>query len=1181
MKQMGWTEGKGLGKNEDGMPDFIRPKKKVNTKGIGFNGVDDRWIEHQEAFDILLSNLNDGNPAAKEDKLIGVEERAYKLGGRVHYSKFLKGKDLSQKKKEDLNAIVVKRKKNDAENVQEADATGQEDLSGLKTHTSSMSYQEYFAQRMKASRRHKGLNEDGDLQSYEQTEETRGEDSEITSKKKHKRYEKDEHMQDEWTSHADEEVVGAGLALNRDDTEDAYSMYNANVQLKKKKKSKHKSYDGGDSQWSDIITEQRADRLSGDSLPEECSLEEGVPKRQRKLKHADDSEQTFHEATMSQMGFHSKYSAPDQVKKKSKYESHIGTENQWTETIISPVECSLKEDVPKRLKKSKRTVENSVENSEQALPETAASQMEFCSEHSVRRVKKKSKHEPDRDTTGQRFEANTEQWDDGNRSSWALAETLTSSTKHIVHKSEEAAPKRTKKLKRQPCPNMDDTADGSLQASTVIVPTTEFSSEEHQQQMKKSKHRPVHSTVEEEQPETRSKKEAVASLADRAAREEVSMLPLQTSFKEEMPKRVTKKPKQKAPEVADETSKLKIHTGSVEGTRAANGCFDEASSLATRQPERVLKQSGKLKKKLNHDPTDEVDEQKGQEDKVQGMNRGTAKATALATNTEVLPEDCAPRKSKRKQEERERKRSCTPQKKQKCAEPDVTAKARKESYQQQEGVVAKKRKQEPEQNEVAEEKTKKNSKQNQTGGSTPKEPNSEQERNEAKAQIKREANENPKQKLTSGKASLKREKAAPNAQTKEESISQKEGVTPKISTRKQEQTGPEVKAKKVSKQKQTEEPTSNEVITGQQNEPNGKAKNNSKQDQNYKKKLTPKISNPKQKLPEPKPETTIQSPQKQKEKIITKKSNFKQEQNELNIKTKMVPKQKHMEGVTSSETNPEEEQTKMIVKKKTIQTASKPAVKKTVQTATKLVAEKPAQTASKLVAKKSEVSKEPVQLRQNVQYNAYGRTMQPAEYNAYRRTMQPEASMRGARHPTSLPGHRGRLGYPLTHPAGSSADSRDCPYDAGKAARDFIASRKKIAIRNSRARNAARKHQRKAERPRAWRLDIIERGMWRPLFKPDVKVLPVDDDTAMTMAQWVVDTVEHSGCKVTPAKACHLDKETFAMALADHIYMQHSASNWMHIPGYGSKSWVEGCVNLLFARLLARNQNQASESFVQ
>ncbi|KAL1430773.1 hypothetical protein MTO96_002372 [Rhipicephalus appendiculatus] len=111
MKQMGWTEGKGLGKNENGSPDFIRPKKKVNTKGIGFTGL-------------------------KKDKLISVEERAFKLGGRVHYSKFLRGKDLSQKKEEELNAIVVKRtNKKDLESVQGADVSGQEDLVGSEnTH---------------------------------------------------------------------------------------------------------------------------------------------------------------------------------------------------------------------------------------------------------------------------------------------------------------------------------------------------------------------------------------------------------------------------------------------------------------------------------------------------------------------------------------------------------------------------------------------------------------------------------------------------------------------------------------------------------------------------------------------------------------------------------------------------------------------------------------------------------------------------------------------------------------------------------------------------------------------------------------------------------------------------------------------------------------------------------------
>lgn len=33
MKKMGWTEGKGLGKDEAGMKDFIKPKMKFNTKG--------------------------------------------------------------------------------------------------------------------------------------------------------------------------------------------------------------------------------------------------------------------------------------------------------------------------------------------------------------------------------------------------------------------------------------------------------------------------------------------------------------------------------------------------------------------------------------------------------------------------------------------------------------------------------------------------------------------------------------------------------------------------------------------------------------------------------------------------------------------------------------------------------------------------------------------------------------------------------------------------------------------------------------------------------------------------------------------------------------------------------------------------------------------------------------------
>ncbi|KAM7288094.1 G patch domain-containing protein 4 [Ixodes scapularis] len=119
--------------------------------GIGFNGVDDRWIEHQEAFDDLLATLNGGKPPEDQQQLSSIEERSRRLGGRVHYSKFLRGKDLSQKKQKDIDAIIIKRKRDKVADDTNLEETGEEARAEEfpNTHTSNMSYQEYFARRMK------------------------------------------------------------------------------------------------------------------------------------------------------------------------------------------------------------------------------------------------------------------------------------------------------------------------------------------------------------------------------------------------------------------------------------------------------------------------------------------------------------------------------------------------------------------------------------------------------------------------------------------------------------------------------------------------------------------------------------------------------------------------------------------------------------------------------------------------------------------------------------------------------------------------------------------------------------------------------------------------------------------------------------------------------------------------
>ncbi|XP_037527630.1 ABC transporter F family member 4 isoform X1 [Rhipicephalus sanguineus] len=935
MKQMGWSEGKGLGKNEDGSPDFIRPKKKVNTKGIGFNGVDDRWIEHQEAFDSLLSNLNDGNPAAKQDKLISVEERAFKLGGRVHYSKFLRGKDLSQKKEEDLNAIVVKRrKKKDSESVQEADVSRQEDLSGVKTHTSSMSYQEYFAQRMNASKRRKGLNENGDLQPCQKSEETvdcsGGEDGEIKSGKKSKTYEKN-NAQNERTSCTDEDVVGTGLALSGVYAEDACSFQGANVQCKKKKKSKHKPSDGGENQWSEMSAKQQEERLMGDpaeiaTMPEEPCWEGGASKRRRKPKHADDSEQTLHEPTASHTELYSEDVVSQRVKRKSRHKSRDGDESQAPETITSFAEGALEDDTPRRRKRSKCTAEKVSENDEQAVLETTVSQVDFHTEDSAPRVKKKSKLKPDHGSASQGLQANgSEQWGDGD---YCFSEAVPSSTKHSV---EDDVPKQTKKPKSQPSPS----TDGILKPLTgTVLPASDFCSEEsmpQQKAKKKPKHRPTPSVVDEEQPETCRKETAGTGLKEPL---------LELCLEEELPKRATRKPKLKASEVPDKTDKPKGHTESAEDIRAADRRSGKTSPLASGQCEAVVEQHGKSKKKLKRDLAEEEDKQIEREDYMQVGNGCTSKATVLAANAEALSEDCELRKSKQKQEEKKREDA---------AELHAKGKARKGSSQLQE-AASKKCEQEQEQNDEYE---------NQIEG--------------ARVKTKTASKRKPKEDTSSSETNLQ-----------------------------QEQTNQNTKGTK----------------------------------------------RPKQGLED------IAAPKKR-------------HSEERVVQTSNIPLKKQKEGSKSAGSKLKQEEE---------------------GTTTKPVSEKPVQ----------------------------------------------------ASRPTFVPGH---------------------------------------CQRNAMARSAASSHC-EGPRPRriACSLGRLETGTWEPYFKPNVNLRAIDGGTAASMAQWVVDTVEDSGNKITPYKACHLDKEAYAMMLGDHIYRWHSTSNWMQIPGYGSDSWLQGTIKFLAASMRLKHPKDAPAS---
>ncbi|KAM7367983.1 hypothetical protein PAMP_014240 [Pampus punctatissimus] len=171
LERMGWSKGKGLGRSEQGSTDHIKVKVKNNNYGLGTSvSHEDNWIAHQDDFNDLLAQLNNCHgqskntePPPEEQKGFSLEEKSKTSKKRVHYMKFTKGKDLSSRSETDLNCIFGKRARSATEQDQEGNSSDsqsekEENLttapaeldteSITKTVTSTLTMQEYFAQRM-------------------------------------------------------------------------------------------------------------------------------------------------------------------------------------------------------------------------------------------------------------------------------------------------------------------------------------------------------------------------------------------------------------------------------------------------------------------------------------------------------------------------------------------------------------------------------------------------------------------------------------------------------------------------------------------------------------------------------------------------------------------------------------------------------------------------------------------------------------------------------------------------------------------------------------------------------------------------------------------------------------------------------------------------------------------------
>jgi len=163
MEKMGWEKGKGLGANQDGMVTHVKVRQKDNQKGVGFEGHDDTWLAHQDDFQAVLAALNVEHGSAGEgmtetEKKASLEAISRKSKRRVHYQKFVKGKDSSNYSADDLGCILgTKSEKVGAKaKAVEEEAKGVEEEDNGKFKQASGSYQDYFAAKM-AALKAKGL----------------------------------------------------------------------------------------------------------------------------------------------------------------------------------------------------------------------------------------------------------------------------------------------------------------------------------------------------------------------------------------------------------------------------------------------------------------------------------------------------------------------------------------------------------------------------------------------------------------------------------------------------------------------------------------------------------------------------------------------------------------------------------------------------------------------------------------------------------------------------------------------------------------------------------------------------------------------------------------------------------------------------------------------------------------
>jgi len=107
MMKMGWSEGKGLGKNEDGRADYIKTQANTTKSGLGADlDTSKNWLANSSDFNNVLAALNAKYSSNKQDASETQQQQPSKPKHLISATKRQKAKCVNNYKKEDIAAIL-------------------------------------------------------------------------------------------------------------------------------------------------------------------------------------------------------------------------------------------------------------------------------------------------------------------------------------------------------------------------------------------------------------------------------------------------------------------------------------------------------------------------------------------------------------------------------------------------------------------------------------------------------------------------------------------------------------------------------------------------------------------------------------------------------------------------------------------------------------------------------------------------------------------------------------------------------------------------------------------------------------------------------------------------------------------------------------------------------------------